>query len=81
MDYFEDRHRLYELTVVSEGHSDDYAIECFDMSPDGAGLVGVLRVAPDGTGLLTLHTELSVQLLRRWLAVAEAEAGLASSNE
>ncbi len=81
MDYLEEGGRLFEFTVVSEAQSDDYAVECFDMRPDGPGLIGVLRVAPDGTALLTLRTEVTVRVLRRWLAVAEIEAGLSSGDE
>ena len=76
MDYLEDEGRLYEFSVLSEAQSDEYAIECFDMAADGRGLIGVLRVDPVGAAYLTLRTDVTVRLLRRWLEVAEAEAGL-----
>jgi hypothetical protein len=81
MEYFEDGSRIFEFSVVSEAQSDDYAIECFDMSADGPGLVGVLRVAPNGSASLALRAEVTTRLLRRWLALAEREAGLAPSEE
>ena len=76
MDYVEEDGRLYEFSVISEAQTDDYAVECFDMTPDGPGLVGTLRVAPGGRGRLELQASITVQLLRRWLEVAESEAGL-----
>lgn len=80
MDYFEDEGRLYEFSVLSEAQSDDYAVECFYMSGDGPGLVGVLRVERSGTGTLTLHGPVTVRLLRRWIEVAETDTGLASGG-
>lgn len=77
MEYFDEGGRLYEFSVLSMAQSDDYAVECFDMSSDGPGLVGTLRVAPTGVGRLSLEVEVTVRLLRRWLEVAESEAGLA----
>ena len=76
MDYFEDGGRLYEFSVLSMAQSDDYAVECFDMSSDGGGLVGTLRVAPSGDGHLSLDAEVTIRLLGRWLEVAVSEAGL-----
>ncbi len=80
MDYFEDEGRLYEFSVLSEAQSADYAVECFDMAANGPGLIGVLRVDPAGAGHLTLQNDVTVRLLRRWLHVAEAEAGLRSGG-
>lgn len=80
MDYFEDEDRLYEFAVLSEATSDDYSVECFDMASDGPGLVGTLRVAPDGRGRLELRAPITVRLLHRWLDLAESEAGLAAGD-
>lgn len=77
MDYVEGEDRLYEFSVLSEAQSDDYLVECFDMRADGPGLVGVLRVEPDGRGGIELRTPITVRLLRRWIDLAESEAGLA----
>ena len=76
MDYFDDGGRLYEFSVLSLAQSDGYAVECFDLNADGPGLVGILRVAPSGDGYLSLRADATVRLLRRWLEVAESEAGL-----
>ena len=81
MDYLEEEGRLYEFSVLSEAQGDDYAVECFDMAADGPGLVGTLRVGLDGRGQLELRTPITVRLLRRWLEVAESEAGLARRVE
>lgn len=80
MDYFKEEGRLYEFSVLSEAQSDDYAVECFDMSADGGGLIGVLRVGSAGAGTITLRAEIPVRLLRRWLEVAESEGGLLPSE-
>ena len=76
MDYFQDNARLYEISVLSDAQSDDYVIECFDMSPDGPGLVGTLRVDPAGRGTLALQAPVTVRLLRKWLEIAGSETGL-----
>lgn len=81
MDSFKEEDRLYEFSVLAEAQGDDYAVECFDMTADGPGLVGTLRVGLDGRGQLDLRTPITVRLLRRWLEVAESEAGLARQEE
>ncbi len=76
MEHFEVDGRLYEVIVVSEALGDDYAVECCDLSPGGAGHIGVLSVMPDCSGSLTLFTDVSIAVLRKWISVAEQEAGL-----
>lgn len=81
MEYFDDGGRLYEFSVLSMAQSDDYGVECFDMTSDGPGLVGTISVAPNGVGRISLEAQVSIRLLRRWLEVAESEAGLAHDKD
>lgn len=76
MAYFEDGGRLYEFMVVSGPGPDGWDVECFDMTSGGPGLLGIVRVVPGGSAVISLRSEVSVTCLRRWLAFAEMEAGL-----
>lgn len=67
--------RLFEFTVLSEAQGDDVVVECYDMGATDGGLVGAIRVGRDGRGRIT-SSDLPIEVLRRWLQVAQSEAGL-----
>lgn len=77
MSFLEENGHLYEFLVLSEAHSDCIAVECCDLGPEDKGLIGTMRVAPDGRGVLELHAPIAVPVLCHWLDFAEAEARLA----
>lgn len=57
MNYFEEEDRLYEFSVLSEAQGDNYAVECFDLTADGAaarpGLSRRSAVAADDSAAVT----------------------------
>jgi hypothetical protein len=71
MSYFEFGYRLYEFTTISPAGSDDWVIECVELSnPDG--FFGSIRIPPDTSEAL-LHaergSELPVAVVRHWLTL------------
>jgi hypothetical protein len=74
--YVEIEGRLYEFTVLSEAGTDDIVVECCDMTPGGPGLVGEIRIAPTGSGSISLRRDIPAAVMRHWLDIAEREAGL-----
>jgi hypothetical protein len=76
MEYFEIEGRRYEVTIVSEAEGDEISVECFDMTLDGGGLVGIIGIRSDGRGQLTLYQPVGTPALRRWMSIAERDAGL-----
>ena len=83
MSYFEFADRLYEFTATSPSGTDDWVIECVELSnPDG--FFGWIRIPPDSSQA-TLQTrgrsELPIAVVRHWssLVVAATATDLAGS--
>ena len=78
MNYLESDGRLYEFTVISEAHTDDWVVECVDLGADGPGLIGDIRVGPTHVGKLSLRNPVTAPVLMRWLEVAADETGFSA---
>jgi hypothetical protein len=71
-DYFNVGDRLYEVTGFGSVDSPGFHFECWDLAPDGGGLVGTITVpATDGPAEVTigLSRPLPLAVLLKWMAL------------
>ncbi len=76
MGYFEYGDRLYEFTLLQQTGSEDWSVECMELS-NPHGFFGVITIANNAElSTLEFHaaTELPLAVLRRWLSILEDTA-------
>lgn len=81
MNFFEHDEQLYEFTTLSPTGSDDWVVECVEMS-NPAGFVGSITVSIHSEqSTLKIHagTSLPLPVLRHWMSVLPE--ALESSSE
>jgi hypothetical protein len=65
----------YEFTIVSEAQSDDWVVECTELS-DPSGFAGAIRVSPirSQNVLIVESGHLPLEVLHHWLSLLPAVA-------
>jgi hypothetical protein len=67
MDHFVIEGTLYQIETLAPSGGGDFQLECWDMTPESGGLVGLIRLPVGGEAIIELTRPLPVSVLMRWL--------------